>query len=208
VSAGAVRHRRGGQEVPLIPVSSVRLIGRHLLSDVVAAAAVAQLAGVSPDAMTRAVESFTGLEHALEAVTAIRGIRFVNDSKATNIVSARRAIESFDNGLVVILGGRFKGGELSELREPLTSRKASVVTIGEAAPRIRAALQDVVSVREATGMAAAVRLAFDMAAPGGTVLLAPACASFDMFVDYAERGRVFKEEVRRLARELGAMREQ
>ena len=123
-------------------------------------------------------------------------------------MSARRAIESFDNGLVVILGGRFKGGELSELREPLTSRKASVVTIGEAAPRIRAALQDVVSVREATGMAAAVRLAFDMAAPGGTVLLAPACASFDMFVDYAERGRVFKEEVRRLARELGAMREQ
>jgi len=141
-------------------------------------------------------------------VIAIRGVRFVNDSKATNIVSARRAIESFDDRLVVILGGRFKGGELSELREPLALRKASVVTIGEAGPRIRAALQDVVSVREATGMAAAVRLAFDMAAPVGTVLLAPACASFDMFVDYAERGRVFKEEVRRLAGELGAMREQ
>ncbi len=208
VRAGSVRHRRGGEDVPLIPVSAVRLIGRHLLSDVVAAAAVARVAGVPPEAMVRAVESFTGLEHALEPVADIGSVRFINDSKATNVASARRAIESFENRLVVILGGRFKGGDLGDLCEPLAVRAASVVAIGEARPRIRAALERRVEVREATGMAAAVRLAFEIAAPSGTVLLAPACASFDMFADYAERGRVFKQEVRRLAEEVSAMREQ
>jgi UDP-N-acetylmuramoylalanine--D-glutamate ligase len=208
VSAGVVRHRRGGQDVALIPVSSVRLLGRHLLSDVVAAAAVAQLAGVSPAAMVRAVESFTGLEHALEPAGEISGVRFVNDSKATNVEAARRAIESFDDRLVVILGGRFKGGDLGNLRDPLAARTASVVAIGEARPRIHAALDGFVPVREAAGMAAAVRLAFELATPRGTVLLAPACASFDMFADYAERGRLFKQEVRRLDEEMKTTREQ
>ncbi len=98
-----VRRTRAGEE-PLIPLSSVRLLGRHLLGDVLAAAAVAVLAGVTAEAMTKAVEGFTGLEHALEPVAMVGGVQFVNDSKATNIEAARRAIESFDDGLVVILG--------------------------------------------------------------------------------------------------------
>lgn len=198
-SAHAILHRQGGHDVPLIPLSSVRLIGRHLLADVLAAAALARIAGVAPEAMVRAVESFPGLEHALEPVGIVAGVRFINDSKATNVEAARRAIESFDSGLVVILGGRFKGGDLSRLEVPLVARGATVVAIGEARPLIRTALEKAVPVHDAATMETAVRTAFELACPAGTVLLSPACASFDMFSDYAERGRAFKREVQKLA---------
>ena len=208
VTSEAIAHRRAGVDAPLVPVSAVRLLGRHLLTDVAAAAAVAEIAGVSPEAMVRAVEGFTGLEHALEPVSSIQGVGFVNDSKATNIEAASRAIESIDQGLVVILGGRFKGGDFGALRAPLVARQASVVAIGEAAPLVAAALAESVPVRDAASMDDAVRLGFAMAPPGGTVLLAPACASFDMFADYAERGRRFKDAVARLAYEVQSVREQ
>jgi UDP-N-acetylmuramoylalanine--D-glutamate ligase len=202
-----VRRTVDGEQV-LVPVSSVKLLGRHLLSDVLAAAAVASLVGVEPKAMTRAVETFKGLEHALEPVIDVDGVRFVNDSKATNIEAALRAIQSFDDGLVVILGGRFKGGSFGDLRSALEARRASVVAIGEARLLVHAALDGHVTVRDANDMSGAVRTAFALAAPGQTVVLAPACASFDMFRDYAERGRVFKQEVRRLAEGWKATREQ
>jgi UDP-N-acetylmuramoylalanine--D-glutamate ligase len=189
-----VRRTATGME-RLVPVSSIRLLGRHLVADVLAAAAVASLCGVDAAAMTRAVESFTGLEHALEPSGEVGGVRFVNDSKATNIEAARRAIESFDDGLVVILGGRFKGGRFADLAAPLQARHATVIAIGEATPVIEEALGSAVPVHRARDMADAVRTGFGLAHPGDTVLLAPACASFDMFKDYAERGRVFKQEV-------------
>jgi len=201
-----VRRSRAGDEV-LVPVSAVKLLGRHLLADVLAAAAVASIAGVEPAAMTRAVESFGGLEHALEPVREIAGVRFVNDSKATNIESALRAIQSFEAGLVVILGGKFKGGTFADLRDALVARDAVVVAIGEAAPLIHDALNGSVKVLDAADMPVAVRTAFASAAPGHTVVLAPACSSFDMFRDYAERGRVFKQNVARLAEEWNDTRE-
>jgi UDP-N-acetylmuramoylalanine--D-glutamate ligase len=201
-----VRRTAEGDQ-PLLPLSSIRLIGRHLIADVLAASAVAALAGVDAEAMTRAVEGFRGLEHALEPVAEIGGVLFVNDSKATNIEAARRAIESFDS-LVVILGGRFKGGSFETLRAPLADRAASVVAIGEARPLVREALRGAVPVQDAEDMRTAVRAAFAAAAPGATVVLAPACASFDMFHDYAERGRVFKQEVLRLQQEWTGVREQ
>jgi UDP-N-acetylmuramoylalanine--D-glutamate ligase len=188
-----------GTSLPLVALSSVRLLGRHLLEDVLAASAVAHLFDVAPNAIARAVEGFGGLEHALEPVAVISGRRFVNDSKATNVEAARRAIESFGPGLAVIMGGRFKGGDLAALREPLRAREATVIAIGEARERLREAFGGVVPIEEAGTMAEAVRAAYEAARPGGTVLLAPACASFDMFRDYAERGQVFKEEVARLA---------
>jgi len=208
VTTEAIAHRRAGVDTALVPVAAVRLLGRHLLTDVAAAAAVAEIAGVSAEAMVRAVEGFTGLEHALEPVSSIQGVAFVNDSKATNIESAARAIESIEQGLVVILGGRFKGGDFADLRAPLVDRQASVVAIGEAAPLVTAALAASVPVRDAASIDDAVRLGFAMAPPGGTVLLAPACASFDMFADYAERGRRFKDAVARLAFEVKSVREQ
>jgi UDP-N-acetylmuramoylalanine--D-glutamate ligase len=201
-----VRRTADGDQA-LLPLASVRLIGRHLIADVLAASAVASIIGVDSAAMTLAVEGFTGLEHALEPVAEVGGVLFVNDSKATNVEAARRAIESFDS-LVVIMGGRFKGGSLELLRAPLSERGAAVVAIGEARPLLRDVLGGVVPVHEADGMAAAVRKAFAAAAPGAAVVLAPACASFDMFGDYAERGRVFKQEVLRLQEEWNGVREQ
>jgi UDP-N-acetylmuramoylalanine--D-glutamate ligase len=208
VGADAILRRREGRDEPLVPLSAVKLIGRHLLADVAAAAAVADIAGVSAEAMTHACETFTGLEHALEPVSVLHGVQFVNDSKATNVEAAERAIESFGPGLVAIMGGRFKGGDLGRLRAPLRERGARVVAIGESRERFREALDEAVEVSEATSMDEAVRLAFTLAPPGGAVLLAPACASFDMFADYAERGRRFKEAVLRLVHEVQRTREQ
>jgi UDP-N-acetylmuramoylalanine--D-glutamate ligase len=188
---------------PVVPLTSIRLIGEHLVADVMAAATVAQIAGVPHDAVVRAVESFTGLEHALEPVAGVGGVRFVNDSKATNIEAAHRAIESFGRGLIVIMGGRFKSGDFTLLREPLRTRDARVVAIGEAAPMIARAFEDALPVERASTLEAAVRRAYELARAENrdVVLLAPACASFDMFRDYAERGQVFKKEVMRLVEE-------
>ena len=163
-----------------------------------AAATVGALAGATSAALTSAVDSFPGLEHAMELVADVGSVRFVNDSKATNVESALRSIESFDRDLVPIVGGRFKGGDLRLLRDPLKARAKAVVAIGEARPLVRAALEDIVPVHEADTFAAAIARAYELAKPSGVVLLAPACASFDMFRDYAERGRMFKDEVRKL----------
>ncbi|PYR62131.1 MAG: UDP-N-acetylmuramoyl-L-alanine--D-glutamate ligase [Acidobacteria bacterium] len=208
LSGDTIARKAATRREALVPLAAVKLLGRHLLADVLAAAAVATIAGVAPDAMTRAVESFTGLEHALEPAGEIGAVRFVNDSKATNIESAHRAIESFGPGLVVILGERFKGGDFADLRAALVERAAVVVAIGEAAPLVHKALEGIVPVRDAADLRAAVRTAFASARPGETVLLAPACASFDMFRDYAERGRAFKQEVARLQQDWNGTREQ
>jgi len=183
---------------PLVPLAAIQLLGPHLVDDVMAAATIGYLAGASPEAMTAAVERFRGLEHAMELVGSRGGVRFVNDSKATNVEAAVRSIESFDGGLVPIVGGRFKGGDLRRLRGPIGGRARAVVAIGEARGLVREALEDVVPVHDAGSMDEAVSQAYELAAPSGVVLLAPACASFDMFRDYAERGRKFKEAAGRL----------
>ena len=184
--------------VRLVPLDAIHLLGPHLVSDVMAAATVGVIAGGAPAALTAAVESFRGLEHAMELVADVDGVRFVNDSKATNVEAALRSIESFDAGLVPIMGGRFKGGDLRLLREPLKARARAVVTIGEARPLLAEALAGAVEVHEAASLEDAIGQAFALAKPAGVVLLAPACASFDLFRDYAERGRKFKEGVLKL----------
>ena len=199
VEGDQIVRRDGGRSVPLVPLSAVRLPGRHQLGDVLAAAAVGCLAGVSPAAMQRAVETFSGLEHALERVAEIGGVSFVNDSKATNIEAARRSIESFQGDVIAIMGGRFKGGRFEDLRSVAATRLGAVLAIGEAQPLVQSALGDVVPVEPVGSMREAVERAFQLARPGGVVLLAPACASFDQFRDYAARGRAFKAEVERLA---------
>ena len=122
----------------------------------------------------------------------------MNDSKATNVEAARRSIESFDGGVVAIVGGRYKGGDFGDLRAALASRGRGVIAIGEAAGRVQQALEGTVPVHQAASMAEAVERGYAVAHPEGVVLLAPACSSFDWFRDYAERGEAFKEEVRRL----------
>jgi len=202
VDDGWIVERRADADRRLVPLEAIHLLGAHLVTDVMAAATVGAIAGATPAAMTSAVDAFRGLEHAMELVAEVGGVRFVNDSKATNVDSARRSIESFDRDLVPIIGGRFKGGDLGVLREPLKTRAKGVVAIGEARTLVRQALGDVVKVHEAASFEDAIARAYEMAKPSGVVLLAPACASFDMFRDYAERGRKFKEEVARIARRM------
>jgi len=198
VEDGWIVDRHSDVPQRLIPLSAIHLLGPHLVHDVLAAATVGAIAGAAPAAMTAAVDAFRGLEHAMELVAEREGVRFVNDSKATNVEAALRSIESFDRDLVPIVGGKFKGGDLRLLREPLKIRAKAVVAIGEARPLVREALGDLIAVHEANTLADAVARAFELAKPSGVVLLAPACASFDMFRDYADRGRRFKDEVRKL----------
>jgi len=198
VENGWIVDRARDRAERLVPLDVIHLLGPHLVNDVMAAATVGAIAGAAPAAMTAAVDTFHGLEHAMELVAEVRGVRFVNDSKATNVDAAKRSIESFDRDLVPIIGGRFKGGDLRLLREPLAARAKGVIAIGEARPLVRDALNGAIDVVEADSFAEAIDRAYALAQPSGVVLLAPACASFDMFQDYAERGRRFKEEVKRL----------
>jgi UDP-N-acetylmuramoylalanine--D-glutamate ligase len=191
--------RREGSAETLFALAEAKVPGRHLAADLLAAATAARLLGAPVDAIRRAVVSFHGVEHVLEPVGEIRGVRFFNDSKATNVEAARRSLESFPGPLLVILGGRYKGGDFGELRELVQERVKAVLAIGEAQERIVSALGTATRVVRCASMREAVEQAFAAAAAGDTVLLAPACSSFDMFRDYAERGRVFKAEVERLS---------
>ena len=196
--------RTGTQIERLIPLGAVELTGRHMLNNVLAAAAATYLAGARPQAMVDALRGFHGLPHVMEPAGQVGGVRFVNDSKATNVEAARRSIESFDRGVVAIVGGRFKGGDLRDLREPLAARGRAAIAIGESTPLVREALTGVVPVIAAASMREAVEEGFKAAQPDGVVLLAPAWSSFDWFRDYAERGETFKREVELLKQKVEA----
>ncbi len=208
VEGGTIVWNTAPSPATLVPVQAVQLTGRHLLADVLAAVTVATILDVSADIMTQVISEFKGLEHVLEPVAEINEIRFINDSKATNVDAAMKAIETMDAPSVVLLGGRLKAGDLRELRNAVADHAVAVITMGEAQSKIRQALADVVPVSDARDMGEAVRSAFALAPPGGAVLLSPACASFDMYQDYADRGRRFKEEVARLERDMRSNREQ
>jgi UDP-N-acetylmuramoylalanine--D-glutamate ligase len=197
-AAGQARLRRGGAEETLFRRDEVRLPGSHLATDLLAAATAARLAGAPADAIARAVRAFRGVEHVLEHVADVGGVAFFNDSKATNVDAARKSLESFDTPLVVIVGGRYKGGDFADLAPALAARGRAVMAIGETRERVARALSATVPVVACDSLRAAVEGGFARARPGDTVLLAPACSSFDMFRDYAERGRAFKDEVGRL----------
>jgi UDP-N-acetylmuramoylalanine--D-glutamate ligase len=144
------------------------------------------------------VDGFRGVEHVLESVGTVRGVAYYNDSKATNVEAARKSLLSFAGPLLVIMGGRYKGGDFAELRPAIQGRVKRVLAIGEARTRIAEALAGSVPVDECASLHDAVARAAELAIERDTVLLAPACSSFDMFHDYAERGRAFKDEVRAL----------
>jgi UDP-N-acetylmuramoylalanine--D-glutamate ligase len=146
------------------------------------------------------VASFRGVEHVLELVATIGGVAYYNDSKATNVEAARQSLQAFRGPVLLILGGRYKGGDFAGLLPLLRERGKRVLAIGEARERIEASLRGVVPVDRCVSLRDAVERARAAAAPGDTVLLAPACSSFDMFRDYAHRGSTFKDEVRRLER--------
>ncbi len=190
--------RLGDRERKLMKVSEIPLKGRHNLENVLAAALGARLLGASPDRIRRGVRSFRGVEHRIEFVSEIEGVRYYNDSKATNVDSAARAFESFEQPIVAIMGGLDKGSDFAALRPLVRERIKALVLIGKAADKLEAALGDCTLTRRAAGLREAVAQAAGLAKPGDVVLLSPACASFDMFSDYEERGRTFKRLVREL----------
>jgi len=190
---------RDGTEERLVRTSRIPLPGTHNQENVMAAALVGHLFGVPRARIRRSVLTFRALEHRLEDVLTFRGVRFVNDSKATTVDAALKALASFDRKIVLILGGRDKGADFALLRRAVRKSVRSVVLVGEAAGKIEAALEGTVPMERAATYRDIVRLAFDKASPGDVVLLAPACTSWDMFRNFEERGRMFKSEVRKLA---------
>ncbi len=198
VDAGKIWIRWEGNEYPVMSVEEIRMPGRHNLQNVLAATAAGFLKGLDPGSMALVCRSFAGVEHRLEQVGTRAGIHFYNDSKATNVEAAARALEALEGPLVVIMGGRDKGADFGELEHLIKEKVRLLVLLGEARSRIRSALKGRVEARDAHDMVEAVALACDGAKPGDTVLLAPACASFDMFEDFEHRGRAFKEAVAQL----------
>ncbi len=183
----------------LMAAAEVPLRGRHNLENVMAAAVATRLAGASTNAIREAVRSFPGVEHRLEYVCTLRGVDIYNDSKATNVDAALKAIDAFDGPLWVILGGKDKDSDYRPLREPLASKCRAALLIGAAEAKIASQLSGAVRLESCGTLQKALELSFAEARPGETILLAPACASFDQFENFEHRGRVFKS----LARTLG-----
>lgn len=187
--------RAGGLERELIDRSDIPLMGDHNLENVMAALAVGAFCGVSIESMRRTIGAFSGVEHRLEFVAELNGIRFYNDSKATNVDAAIKSLEAFPGGVIVILGGKDKGSDYSPLTRLVHERCRHAILIGAAADKIARAIEGAAPIHRAASMDEAVELGFSLGSPGDVVLLAPACASFDMFDNFEHRGRVFKEAV-------------
>ena len=182
-----------------MPRSEVQLQGRHNVENVLAAGCCAHLAGAPLSALRRAVAGFPGVEHRIEFVRELNGVRYFNDSKGTNVDATIKALESFESGVWLILGGRDKASDYTPLRPLIEARGRGVLLIGEATPIIEAQLAGMpVSLTSCGDMAAAIAYAAARVVPGDVVLLSPACASFDQYSGYNERGRHFKSLVGRL----------
>ncbi|GAB4376875.1 MAG: UDP-N-acetylmuramoyl-L-alanine--D-glutamate ligase [Calditrichia bacterium] len=182
-----------------IAVAKTHLRGAHNYYNMMAAALIAVIRGVPEDIIQRQIEQFPGVEHRLEVVRKLNGVIFVNDSKATTIDSLAWALRSFKEPIILIAGGKYKGGDFSELNPLLKNKVRLAVLIGQAAERMAQSWQGVIPVQHAGSLGEAVNLAYAEAQSGDVVLLSPACSSFDMFSDYEDRGRKFKELVARLS---------
>ncbi len=191
-----------GNARKLMDVANISLPGPHNLANCAAAAVTAVVAGVDEDAIRDVLSSFEGVKHRLEDCGEIGKVKFVNDSKATNVDSVWYALQSVQGKLVIIMGGRDKGGDFTRLRGLVSEHVAAVVLIGEASDKIEKAFEELVPMHRVGNMNEAVRLAHSMAMPGNTVLLSPGCASFDMYRDYEHRGRAFKEAIAGLRKEI------
>ncbi|MDH7499881.1 MAG: UDP-N-acetylmuramoyl-L-alanine--D-glutamate ligase [candidate division NC10 bacterium] len=194
-----------GQSTPICLSSEIGIQGVHNLENAMAACVAASLLGLEPEVLRKALREFSGLEHRLEDVLEKDGIRFVNDSKGTNVGATLKSLESYDAPILLIGGGRDKGSDFSPLAEVAKGRVKAFILMGEAKGKMKAALQGTAPILEAKDMGEAVRKAHSLAERGDVVLLSPACASFDMFANFEERGRAFKEEVRRLAQQAEAL---
>ena len=189
---------RDGSKEEKFPLSGVKIHGIHNVENMMAAVAVAKAVGVSQAAIQKVLEEFPGLEHRLEFVSERNGVRFYNDSKGTNVGAVMKSLASFSAPVLLLAGGVDKGGDYGVLREPIKQKVRRLILFGAARQIIANALGDLTATIVVDDLAKAVRDAAEHAQPGDVVLFSPACSSFDMFRNYAERGKVFKSLVQAL----------
>jgi UDP-N-acetylmuramoylalanine--D-glutamate ligase len=196
--------RHDGAEETILKLADIPLPGAHNVENVLAAVVAARLAGAQPAAIAKGVRSFAGVEHRLEFVAEIGGVRYYNDSKATNVDATLKALDAFPGRILIILGGKDKGSDYTVLQSPLREKAILALLIGAAADKIEKQIAGSVAIERAETMERAVETATHAARVGDVVLLAPACASFDQFQNYEHRGRVFKELVHQLERQAAS----
>ncbi|MBB5056027.1 UDP-N-acetylmuramoylalanine--D-glutamate ligase [Granulicella aggregans] len=187
--------KEGGKSKPILPVAEIHLKGTHNVENVLAAVCAARLAGTPAEQIRKAVAGFKAVEHRLEYVRTVKGVEYFNDSKATNVDAAMKAVESFAGCVHLILGGKDKDSDYTQMHQLLGERVKTVYTVGSAAEKIERQLLGVVKIVSAGTLATAVAKASAGALAGDVVLLAPACSSFDQFDNYEHRGRVFRQLV-------------
>ena len=193
--------RQDGEEEPVLKLGDIPLAGAHNLENVLAAVAATRLAGAAAAAIAKGVRSFAGVEHRLEFTAEIGGVRYYNDSKATNVDATLKALDAFPGRILIILGGKDKGSDYTVLQKPLREKAILALLIGAAADKIEKQITGSVAIERAGTIERAVEIASHAARSGDVVLLAPACASFDQFQNYEHRGRVFKDLVHQLERQ-------
>jgi len=193
---GVITYRHNGRE-ECFPTAAIHLEGVHNLENIMAALACSLLSGCRPDDSFEAVQGFKALHHRMEFVAEVNGVRYYEDSKATNVGSVEKALESF-NSITLIAGGKDKGGSYAPLASLVKERVLHMILIGEAAPRMQAELGHLTDTRPAATLEEAVTLAARITNPGGMVLMSPACSSFDMFRDYEERAQRYIAAVKGL----------
>jgi UDP-N-acetylmuramoylalanine--D-glutamate ligase len=207
VREGKIIYRRAGQEEMILKCGEIPIPGAHNLENVLAATIAARLVGARPAQIAEAICSFAGVEHRIEFVTAINGVRYYNDSKATNVDATLKALEAFPGRIIVILGGKDKNSDYTRLRETLREKAILALLIGAAADKIAQQIEGSVAIQHAGTLESAVHFAAQSAHTGDVVLLAPACSSFDQFQNYEHRGRVFKELVHQLSSSAEKLRQ-
>jgi len=201
VEDGQIIFKFGALEQAICRCDEVCIKGQHNLENALCAAAMAMLSGISAASIAYTLRTFRGVEHRIETVREVRGVRFINDSKGTNPDSTIKAIQTMDRPTVLILGGYDKGGSFESVFSALTPLIKHIVILGATADKLeqealKHGLREYTVVRE--GFEAAVQKAYELAENGDNVLLSPACASFDMFRDFEQRGEVFKQIVQNL----------
>ena len=200
------RRMMDGVIEPILPVEKIPLKGSHNIENVLAAVCAAKLAGASTEAIAGAVGKFHAVEHRLEYVATANGVDYYNDSKATNVDAAAKAIAAFPGCIHLILGGKDKNSNYADLSDLLRKRVKAVYTIGSAAAKIESQIRGIVPIVSSETLDKALAAANKAARPGDIVLLAPACSSFDQFENYEHRGRVFKSLVLELPDVIAAAR--
>src|SRR5467141_308996 len=193
--------RQDGKDEVVLRLEDIPLTGAHNVENVLAAVAVARLAGAEAAEIAKGVRSFAGVEHRLEFVAEIGGVRYYNDSKATNVDATLKALDAFPGRILIVLGGKDKGSDYTVLQKPLREKAILALLIGAASEKIEKQIAGSVAIEHAGTIERAVEISSHAARPGDVVLLAPACASFDQFENYEHRGRVFKDLVHQLERQ-------